>query len=112
MSRVLPLAVHIETSHQDVEAVDLRWRPEGFIYHVLGNGSADLRRSIQKFIEGYLHGKPTPLPRLNLKKVSPFTLRVLCSLETIPFGKTKSYSEVAAAVGRPKAFRSVGSACG
>jgi len=30
----------------------------------------------------------------------------------IPVGKTKSYGEIAAAIGRPKAVRAVGGACG
>lgn len=32
-------------------------------------------------------------------------------LEKIPFGKTKTYGEIAAAAGNPKASRAVGSAC-
>lgn len=36
---------------------------------------------------------------------------VLAHLTTIPFGRTESYTEVAAATGNPKAVRAVGSAC-
>jgi AraC family transcriptional regulator of adaptative response/methylated-DNA-[protein]-cysteine methyltransferase len=41
-----------------------------------------------------------------------FQLKVWKAMMSIPFGKTKSYKEVAKAVGAPNAFRAVGSACG
>jgi len=33
-------------------------------------------------------------------------------MRKIPFGRTKSYGEVAQAIGKPKAVRAVGGACG
>ena len=36
---------------------------------------------------------------------------MLLELVRIPYGQTRSYTEVAAAAGRPKAGRAVGSAC-
>jgi len=41
-----------------------------------------------------------------------FQMKVWLAMMKIPFGKTKSYKEVARAIGSPKAFRAVGSACG
>jgi len=41
---------------------------------------------------------------------TPFQLAVWRSLETIPYGETRSYGEIAAAVGKPKASRAVGMA--
>ncbi len=40
-----------------------------------------------------------------------FQKSVWRELEKIPFGKTKTYGEIAAAIGNPKAGRAVGSAC-
>lgn len=40
-----------------------------------------------------------------------YRLEVLAHLSTIPFGRTESYADVAAATGNPKAVRAVGSAC-
>ena len=40
-----------------------------------------------------------------------FQERVWAKLLEIPYGKTLSYSEVAEAIGRPKAVRAVGTAC-
>jgi len=41
-----------------------------------------------------------------------FQLQVWEYLITIPYGKTRTYSEVAASIGHPKAIRAVGSAVG
>ncbi len=43
---------------------------------------------------------------------TPFTQKVLSKLETIPYGQTLSYQELALEVGHPKASRAVGNACG
>ena len=41
-----------------------------------------------------------------------FQLAVLNALATIPYGETRSYGEIAAQIGRPKAVRAVGAANG
>ena len=47
----------------------------------------------------------------NLKKIlTPFEWQVLGAVTQIPAGETRSYQEVAEAVGRPKAARAVGQA--
>jgi O-6-methylguanine DNA methyltransferase len=43
---------------------------------------------------------------------TPFQLAVLEEVASIPFGETRSYGEVAAAVGKPTASRAVGAANG
>lgn len=47
-----------------------------------------------------------------LMKGTEFQVRVWESLLSIPFGKTVSYSDIARAIGFPKAVRAVGTACG
>lgn len=44
-------------------------------------------------------------------RATAFQRRVWAYLQSIPFGKTKSYSEVAKAIGNPKACRAVARAC-
>lgn len=44
-------------------------------------------------------------------RATAFQRRVWTYLQSIPFGATKSYSEVAKAIGRPKAWRAVARAC-
>jgi methylated-DNA-[protein]-cysteine S-methyltransferase len=40
-----------------------------------------------------------------------FQQKVWAALQTIPYGETRSYKQVAEAIGQPKAFRAVGMAC-
>jgi AraC family transcriptional regulator of adaptative response/methylated-DNA-[protein]-cysteine methyltransferase len=59
----------------------------------------------------HLEGKE---PRLDLPldvQASAFRWRVYKALQEIPYGETRSYGEVAAAVGRPTAARAVARAC-
>lgn len=48
---------------------------------------------------------------LDLRLTQGFRREVLDHLRDIPFGRTESYAEVAAAAGNPRAVRAVGSAC-
>jgi AraC family transcriptional regulator, regulatory protein of adaptative response / methylated-DNA-[protein]-cysteine methyltransferase len=41
-----------------------------------------------------------------------FERRVWAALEEIPYGETRSYAQIAGAIGAPKAARAVGAACG
>lgn len=43
---------------------------------------------------------------------TPFQMRVWQELRSIPYGQTRSYSEVARAIGKPDAVRAVGTANG
>jgi O-6-methylguanine DNA methyltransferase len=56
--------------------------------------------------------KPGRLPPLDRTGATPFRLAVWEALREIPCGQTRSYAEIAAAIGRPKAARAVGQACG
>jgi O-6-methylguanine DNA methyltransferase len=55
---------------------------------------------------------PERLPPVDLSAGSDFQQRVWRALLEIGWGRTKSYGEVAAAIGQPKAVRAVGGACG
>lgn len=56
--------------------------------------------------------KKVSSPPLDVTAGTPFQQRVWSALRQIGLGKTKSYSEIAAALGSPKATRAVGNACG
>ena len=43
---------------------------------------------------------------------TPFQLAVWQVLRDIPYGETRSYGQIAAAIGNPRAVRAVGTACG
>ena len=76
-----------------------------------GNGTASLhaRRALAEIAE-YLagHRRQFSVP-LDLEG-TPFQLQVWKALLRIPYGETRSYGEIARAVGRPKAARAVGMA--
>lgn len=64
-------------------------------------------------INEVINGKPiTTAPPLDLSSGTDFQRDVWGALRKISCGKTKTYSEIAAAVGRPKGARAAGSACG
>jgi len=45
-------------------------------------------------------------------KGTEFQIKVWNEIAKIPKGKTKSYKEIATAIGRPKSYRAVANACG
>ena len=55
--------------------------------------------------------KPKNLPPMDLAGTA-FQKSVWNALRKISAGKTKSYGEIAQVIGRPKAVRAVGGACG
>jgi O-6-methylguanine DNA methyltransferase len=74
-----------------------------------GEALAPNRSSIGQILE-YLQGKREKFDlELDLRGTE-FELAVYRELERIPYGQTATYSQIARAVGRPKAFRAVGSA--
>ena len=47
-----------------------------------------------------------------MQTYSDFEKLVFKEIDKIPYGKTKSYKEIAIAIGKPKSFRAVANACG
>jgi O-6-methylguanine DNA methyltransferase len=69
-------------------------------------------RQAGRAVNCILQGRaPGELPSLDLGAGTPFQRKVWAALLQIPAGQTKSYGQLAAAVGAPKAARAVGSAC-
>jgi methylated-DNA-[protein]-cysteine S-methyltransferase len=69
-------------------------------------------RRVERQLKQYLSGRRR---RFELKLDiggSPFQKKVLRRVARIPYGQTKSYGDIARAVGQPRAFRAVGSANG
>ncbi len=62
-------------------------------------------------LEEYFAGRRKQFEFPMAPKGTAFQLSVLRALEQIPYGETRSYGEIARAVGRPKAVRAVGMAC-
>jgi len=80
--------------------------PEGGIQDKQKNRRILLQ--LKKYLEG-------GLKRFNCAldlRGTPFQKKVWSALAKIPYGKTRSYQDVARAIGHPKAFRAVGNANG
>lgn len=72
------------------------------------NGLAAAVRALLRHLEGRQ-------PRLDLPldvRGTAFQIRVWEELRRIPYGRTRSYAQVARAIGKPGAARAVGTACG
>lgn len=63
-------------------------------------------------LEQYFAGDRTEFDLPLAPAGTPFQLSVWDALRRIPYGETRSYSEIAAAIGRPSATRAVGAANG
>lgn len=71
------------------------------------------QRATEVALKKILVGRPAKkLPPLDWTNRTEFQKSVWRALLKISSGKTKSYGEIAAAIGKPKAVRAVGGACG
>ena len=64
-------------------------------------------KRIIAFLEGWQPDLDLPLD----VRATAFQLKVWEKLQAIPVGETRSYSEIAAAIGQPTATRAVANAC-
>jgi len=67
-----------------------------------------IEKELAQYFEGKLRDFKTPMVLLG----SPFQKHVWEELKKIPFGETRSYADMAIAVGKPSAFRAVAQANG
>ncbi len=82
---------------------------ERFGQYEVGRGGG-INRQAELEIKTYLEGR---LKKFTVKfdiKGAPFHKKVLNYVARIPFGQTKTYGEIAALVGHPRASRAVGTA--
>jgi len=68
----------------------------------------EVHSQLKKYLKGELQVFELPLDF----KGTPFEKKVWSALIKIPYGQTRSYQEIAQAIGHPKAFRAVGNANG
>lgn len=101
--------VRVAFAAQDLDAVlaDLSRRISPRIMHAPGALDAEAAQ-----LEDYFDGRRRELTlELDWQLVGGFRGEVLRHLTRIPYGRTESYRQVAAAVGNPKAVRATGTAC-
>ncbi len=90
--------------------IELSLSPSGFLCDIFG-GDDPLRTSLLQWFANYAKGMHIPFPA-QFPPTSPFRAAVLQAIAAIPFGQTASYGDIARAIGKPKAVRAVGTACG
>ena len=71
----------------------------------------DFIKNVKKQLGEYFLGERKSFDIKISYNGSDFQMKVWNELRKIPYGKKKSYSEIAAAIGKPNAQRAVGSAC-
>jgi len=93
----LGLYLLVETSGQEVLRVSFSRQPPSE------------PSCIAELIAGYLQGiLPFPQLKLGMNGLTSFQRRIFAAVQSIPRGETRTYSEVAALAGSPKAARAVG----
>ncbi len=85
----------MRTRHQDL------WRPDDTVF-------GEVKSQLNAYFAGELKDFDLPLA----PQGTAFQMSVWKALTTIPYGGTRSYGEIAAQVGNPKASRAVGAANG
>jgi O-6-methylguanine DNA methyltransferase len=75
-------------------------------------GTAPLLVEAVRQLEAYFRGELREFQLPLDFEGTDFQKRVWRQLQTIPYGQTRSYSEIAQAIGRPRAVRAVGAANG
>ncbi|MCY4344291.1 MAG: methylated-DNA--[protein]-cysteine S-methyltransferase [Gammaproteobacteria bacterium] len=67
---------------------------------------------VREQLDGYFAGRRQRFDLPLAPSGTAFQRKVLAALQAIPYGETRSYKEVAAAIGKPRAVRAVGAANG
>ena len=69
-------------------------------------------RTVGAWLDAYFDGRPAADLRLDRSLITPFQERVLVATAGIPVGEVRTYGQVAALAGNPKAARATGRALG
>ena len=69
-------------------------------------------KDVKKQLDEYFTGKRKTFDLKLAPSGTAFQREVLTALQRIPYGETRSYQDIAAGVGRPRAVRAVGAANG
>ena len=113
-----PLGVYVLASSEtglacvkpeDQRRPDLdRWERDGARFEEGGEWNAQASEQLDAYFAGELTAFDVPLDM----RGTAFQRQVWEALLTIPYGETRSYGEIAAAIGAPTASRAVGAANG
>ncbi len=103
------LTLRLVASDSGLSAIDLKYlHPPGGVRPGTHPINVEAVRQLRAYFAGELREFDLPLDLQG----TDFQLRVWRQLERIPYGETRSYSQIAAAIGAPQAVRAVGAANG
>jgi len=110
--------VFVASTEKGVWAVDFASSEKAFLKELKRRFSGEIVRNdrkngkalsqLKKYLKGQLKRFDCPLDLQG----TPFQKKVWLQLLKIPYGETRSYQEIARAIGHPKASRAVGNANG
>jgi methylated-DNA-[protein]-cysteine S-methyltransferase len=103
------LTLRLVASDSGLRSIEFQpWRPLEGCRPATHPVTAETIRQLQAYFAGRLRRFDLPLDL----RGTGFQLQVWRQLETIPFGETRSYSQIATTIGAPRAVRAVGAANG
>jgi O-6-methylguanine DNA methyltransferase len=108
MIKKIALFPRIKVNVDLLSQVTLHLCEEGFIFE--GEGDKKSLSPYLQWMEAYSR-KENILADLPFEALPTFSKKVLNKLQSIPFGKTISYKDLAHKVGSPRAARAIGNAC-
>jgi len=110
--------VFVASTKKGVCKVDFLTSKEAFLKSLRDEFRGDIVRDdrknqrvltqLRKYLKGERKHFNCPLDM----RGTPFEKKVWAALKRIPYGKTRSYKDIAKTIGHPKAFRAVGNANG
>lgn len=109
-----PVAIRYQTNPFRLTAVDLSglFCPQN--QYAAGNSDFEELQQIFRLILDYFNGRPIcpPWHHLAMDRLTELQRKVLYETAKIPYGSLKTYKQISEAIGRPRAYRFVGSALG
>jgi O-6-methylguanine DNA methyltransferase len=88
---------------------------KGYIYNVKFIDKQPITNNNKTLIDdvnNYFNGLSTKFSSKYIINGTPFQKLVWAEIEKISYGQTKSYGEIAKAIGQPTSYRAVANACG
>ena len=109
-----PAAIRYQTNPFRLTAVDLSGPAKPPKQSKTCQPEIDALQQICRLIREYFNGRPIspPWQRLAMTHLTELQRKVLYETAKIPYGSLKTYKQIAEAIGRPRAYRFVGSALG
>lgn len=99
-------------SYTDQGVTEISWQKKSLKKRLnLTLAEKRIAKILDQFVSGEVDSREIPVDWKNMKGTD-FQKKVWKKMSQIPFGKTKSYGQIAQSLKKPGAARAVGTACG